>query len=384
MKKTIICRYGEIYLKGNNKYFFESVLVKNVRASLSDFSCKFEKMQNRLVVTNFSENDEELITERLKKVFGLHSISISYEVESDPEIIKQTALKIAPSKGSFRVSVRRANKKFPIPSTQFAGEIGGYVLEHNPLLTVDLHNPEFVIEVDIREGNTTFVFSEKILCAGGMPVGTSGMGTVMLSGGIDSPVAAYQMAKRGMSLTAVHFHSFPYTSEMAKQKVVDLAEILSDYTGKFNLLVVPFTKIQQAIHEKCPAEFMITIMRRFMMRISERLSKKYGSGAIITGESLGQVASQTVESITCTGSVVDVPVFRPLIGMDKSDIIEIARKIGTYETSILPYEDCCTVFLPKYPVIKPKLDVIERAEAALDIEPLIQEAIDGIEIIEIS
>ena len=383
MKKAIICRFGEVYLKGKNRNYFESVLVKNVRVALTDYECKYLRMQNRLIITDFSVDDEEYIVSALTKVFGLHSISIAYEVESNPESIFAAVDNIVPAQGSFRVNVRRANKKFPIPSTEFAGKVGGHVLSQNPALTVDLHTPDSVIEVDIREGNTSFVFSEKIPCAGGMPVGTAGIGTVMLSGGIDSPVAAYQMAKRGMSLLGIHFHSFPYTSEMAKQKVVDLAGIIGGYAGKFDLHVVPFTEIQQAIHEHCPAEYMITIMRRFMMRISERIAKAHGSGAIITGESLAQVASQTVESITCTGSVATIPVFRPLIGFDKSDIIEIARKIGTYDTSILPYEDCCTVFLPEHPVIKPKLEQIERAESALDVETLIEKAMSNVEVIHI-
>lgn len=383
MKRAIICRYGEVYLKGKNRNYFESVLVKNIRTALSDIECRYLRMQNRLIITEFAENDTDELVQRLTKVFGLHSVSVAYEVESTPDDIFSAVDNIIPESGSFRVNVRRANKRFPIPSTEFAGKVGGHVLGKNHSLTVDLHEPDHIIEIDIREGNTTFVFSEKIPCAGGMPVGTAGVGTVMLSGGIDSPVAAYQMAKRGMSLLGVHFHSFPYTSEMAKQKVVDLAGIIGRYAGKFNLHVVPFTEIQQAIHEHCPAEYMITIMRRFMMRIAERIGKQNGSGAIITGESLAQVASQTVESITCTGSVATVPVFRPLIGFDKSDIIEIARRIGTYDTSILPYEDCCTVFLPEHPVIKPKLELIEKAESALDVEALIEKAMSNVEIIEI-
>lgn len=383
MKKAIICRYGEVYLKGKNRNYFESVLVKNIRTALNEFECKYLRMQNRLIITDFSEDVESELVDKLTKVFGLHSISVALEVESNPDDIMLAVDEIVPSSGSFRVNVRRANKRFPVPSTEFAGKVGGHVLSKNHSLTVDLHNPDHVIEVDIREGNTTFVFSEKIPCAGGMPVSTAGVGTVMLSGGIDSPVAAYLMAKRGMSLVGVHFHSFPYTSEMAKQKVVDLAEIVSAYAGHFKLYVVPFTEIQQAIHEHCPAEYMITIMRRFMMRISERIAKQNGSGAIITGESLAQVASQTVESITCTGSVANVPVFRPLIGFDKSDIIDIARKIGTYETSILPYEDCCTVFLPEHPVIKPKLESIEKSESVLDVEALIAKAMQNVELIEI-
>ena len=383
MKRAIVCRYGEVYLKGKNRNYFESVLVKSIRTALSDVECKYLRMQNRLIITDFEDNDTDYMLSKLTKVFGLHSVSLAYEIQSTPDDILSAVDMIIPETGSFRVNVRRANKKFPMQSTEFAGKVGGHVLSRNHNLTVDLHNPDSVIEVDIREGNTTFVFSEKIPCAGGMPVGTAGIGTVMLSGGIDSPVAAYQMAKRGMSLLGVHFHSFPYTSDMAKQKVIDLAGIIGQYAGKFSLCIVPFTEIQQAIHEHCPAEYMITIMRRFMMRISQRIAESRGSGAIITGESLAQVASQTVESINCTGSVATIPVFRPLIGCDKTDIIEIARKIGTYDTSILPYEDCCTVFLPEHPVIKPKLELIERAESVLDVESLIEKAMSNIEVVEI-
>ena len=286
------------------------------------------------------------------------------------------------SEGTFRVTVNRAYKKFPIQSAKFAAQIGGVILEKFPKLKVNLTEFDQEICIDIRENSKTYLYSEIINGQDGMPVGTSGKGIVLLSGGIDSPVAAYRMAKRGMDLLYLHFHSFPYTSLQAKEKVITLAKTLKKYSYAGKMLVVPFTKIQQEIHEKCPAEFMITIMRRFMMRIAEKLSKKYGCGAIITGESLGQVASQTLESINVTNSVVNIPVFRPLIGMDKTEIIDIAKKIDTFETSILPYEDCCTVFLPKFPVIKPKLEIIERAESALCVWELIDEVVDQIEIIE--
>lgn len=383
MKKVILVRYGEIYLKGNNRSFFESVLARNIKLAISGFDCELKQSQSRYTVENYDQEDEKKIIKALTNVAGIHSISPAYVVTSTEEEIKEYVVKLVKSgEGTFRVSVNRADKKFPINSTQFAGRVGGWILEKFPTLKVNLTEFNQEICVDIRENSKTYLYSEVILGQDGMPVGTSGKGMVLLSGGIDSPVAAYRMAKRGMELSYLHFHSFPYTSIQAKEKVVSLAKILKKYTNASKMMVVTFTKIQQEIHEKCPAEFMITIMRRFMMRIAEKLSEKYGCGAIITGESLGQVASQTMESITVTNSVVKLPVFRPLIGMDKTEIIDVAKKIDTFETSILPYEDCCTVFLPKFPVIKPKLEVIEKAESALDVWGLIDEVIENIEVVE--
>lgn len=383
MEKVILIRYGEIYLKGNNRYFFESILARNIKMAISGFDCVMKQSQSRYTVENYDSADEKKIIKALTNVSGIHSISPAFVVNTVEDEIKEYVTKLVkPEGGAFRVTVNRADKKFPINSTQFAARVGGWILEKFPKLKVNLTEFEQEICVDIRENSKTYLFSEVIDGQDGMPVGTSGKGMVLLSGGIDSPVAAYRMAKRGMDLHYVHFHSFPYTSLQAKEKVVTLAKILKKYTYAGKMLVIPFTKIQQEIHEKCPAEFMITIMRRFMMRIAEKLSEKYGCGAIITGESLGQVASQTLESITVTNSVVKLPVFRPLIGMDKTEIIDVARKIDTFETSILPYEDCCTVFLPKFPVIKPKLEIIEKAESALDVWGLIDEVIGGLEIIE--
>ncbi len=383
MKKVILIRYGEIYLKGNNRYFFESMLIRNIKRAISDFSCDFKQSQSRYAIENYDAQDEKRIIKALKCVAGIHSISPAIQTETDIASIEECAVTLVKrAEGTFRVTVNRADKKFPINSTQFAAKVGGAILQKYPSLKVKLIDSEQEIFVDIRENGKTYLYSEIISGQDGMPIGTSGKGVVLLSGGIDSPVAAYRMAKRGMELTYLHFHSFPYTSLQAKEKVVSLAKILKKYALTDKLLVVPFTEIQQAIHENCPAEFMITIMRRFMMRIAENIAKKNSCGTIITGESLGQVASQTLESITVTNSVVKLPVFRPLIGMDKTEIIDVAKQIDTFETSILPYEDCCTVFLPKYPVIKPKIEVIERAESSLDIESLIEKAIDNIEVIE--
>jgi thiamine biosynthesis protein ThiI len=258
--------------------------------------------------------------------------------------------------------------------------LGGKLLElYAKNIKVNVKNPDFTVYVDIREDGKTFVYTDVVHCISGMPVGSAGKGLLLISGGIDSPVAGYMMAKRGMKLDCLHFHSFPYTGEAAKEKVVELAKKVGEYNGGINLYVVSFTHIQEAIHKHCPEEFMITIMRRFMMRIAERLAKQQNDQAIITGESLGQVASQTIESMTSSNSVVTMPVLRPLVAFDKIDIIEIARKIDTYETSILPYEDCCTVFLPKFPAIKPNLERVQRAESRLDIDALIDEAFANVE-----
>ncbi len=381
--KVIIIRYSEIHLKGNNRDFFESALIANIKLVLKDYTYEFTRSNARYVIRNFDEMLLDELVDAIKNVFGVHSLSVAEEVESSYDNISRAALLYAPSSGSFKVSTNRADKRFPMQSMKLSAEIGGDILDKNPNLTVDLFNPDHTVNIDIRENGKTFVFSEVIKAVNGMPVGTGGKGIVMLSGGIDSPVAAYMMAKRGMSLRAVHFHSFPYTSMQARQKVLDLARIVKKYTLRMTVDVVSFTEIQTAIHEKCPEEYMITIMRRFMMRIAERIAKNTGSGAVITGESLGQVASQTLESITSTNSVATIPVFRPLIGFDKDEIIEISQRIGAFETSILPYEDCCTIFLPKRPVTKPRLSAVEKVESALDVETLVNNALRNIETVTI-
>lgn len=381
--KVLIIRYSEIHLKGNNREFFESALVSNIKHVLQKFQYEFARSNARYIIKNFDETDLEDIIDAVKNVFGVHSLSIAEEVPTDLKQISAAALAFAPTKGTFKVNTNRADKRFPMSSMQISAEVGGDVLEANPQLKVDLYNPQHVINIDIRENGKSFVYGETIKAVNGMPVGTGGKGIVMLSGGIDSPVAAYMMAKRGMTLRAVHFHSFPYTSMQARQKVLDLAKIIKKYTLRMTVDVVSFTEIQTAIHEKCPEEYMITIMRRFMMRIAERIAKIHGAGAVITGESLGQVASQTLESITSTNSVATIPVFRPLIGFDKDEIIEISQKIGTFETSILPYEDCCTIFLPKRPVTKPRIEQVLKVESVLDVDALVNNALDSIETITI-
>ncbi len=381
--KVIIIRYSEIHLKGNNREFFESALVSNIKSVLKDFRYEFSRSNARYVIRNFDETLTDDIVDAVKNVFGVHSLSIAEEVPSDLNAISQAALKFLPSSGTFKVNTNRADKRFPVHSMDVSAQIGGDLLEANPSLKVDLYNPEHTVFVDIRENGKTFVYGETIKAVNGMPVGTGGKAIVMLSGGIDSPVAAYMMAKRGMTLRAVHFHSFPYTSMQARQKVLDLAKLLKKYTLHMTVDVVSFTEIQTAIHEKCPEEYMITIMRRFMMRIAERIAKMHGAGAVITGESLGQVASQTLESITSTNSVATIPVFRPLIGFDKDEIIEISQKIGTFDMSILPYEDCCTIFLPKRPVTKPRLEHVLRVESVLDVDALVDNAMQNIETVTI-
>ncbi len=386
MKKAIIIRYCEIHLKGKNRSYFEKMLVKNIKNSLNGLNFDFIEMHNRYLIENFDESELPIIETKLKKIAGIHNYSLSYVVENNYSQIEQTVLTILDGKkGTFKIETNRADKNFTPNSMEVSKLLGGSVLSKFPKeLSVKVKNPDYTVYVDIREDGKTLIYLDTINCMSGMPVGSSGNGLLLISGGIDSPVAGYLMAKRGMKINCLHFHSFPYTGEAAKNKVEQLTSLLSEYNGgNINLNVVSFTKIQEEIHKKCPPEFMITMMRRFMMRIAEKFAKKNKLQAIITGESLGQVASQTIESITSSNSVVSMPVLRPLIALDKLEIIDIANKIGTYETSILPYEDCCTVFLPKYPAIKPDLNKVIASEQKLDVESLIEEALANIEVIEL-
>lgn len=381
MEKCIIVRYCEIYLKGKNRGYFEKLLQTNIQNALSGISHKLKVMHSRYLIENYNEDEYNLIIEKLKKVAGVHTISPAMVVDSDYGAIKEVAFELCKDRsGTFKVETNRADKTFPLDSMSVSRNLGGDILENFPNLKVDVKNPSFVVNVDIREDGKTFVYNEIIRCLSGMPVGSAGRGLLLISGGIDSPVAGYLTCKRGMKVDCLHFHSFPYTGEAAKQKVIDLTKRIGDFNGGINLYIVSFTHIQEAIHKNCPEEFMITLMRRFMMRIAERLAKRLGDQAIITGESLGQVASQTIESITSSNSVVEnLPVLRPLIMFDKLDIIEISKKIDTYDISVLPYEDCCTVFLPKFPAIKPNLEKVIQAESRLNVEELIAEALDNIE-----
>ncbi len=375
MEKVIIVRYCEIHLKGKNRGYFEKIFMMNLEKALAGIRHEIRKPSGRYIVENFDQTRTEEILEKLSRVFGTHTLSSAYKVPAELEMIYDAVKKIAPESGSFKVITNRANKSFPLNSMQLNAEIGGRLLQDFPNLSVDVHAPQHEICIDIRENGDALIFSGHIKGAGAMPMGTSGKGVLLLSGGIDSPVAGYMIAKRGMVLEALHFHSYPYTNMQAREKVEELARILSGYTGGMTLHVVSVTHIQEAIHKHCPAEMMITLLRRFMMRIAERLAEQVGGQCIITGESLGQVASQTIEGMTSSGSVVEnLPILRPLVGFDKTEIIERAREIGTFETSIQPYEDCCTVFLPKHPLIRPKMEDVLRAEQKLDVEALLEEA----------
>ena len=381
MQSAVIIRYCEIHLKGKNRSYFEKLLKENIKNAVKDIQCDFVAMHSRYLLENFKDEDLPLIEEKLKKTAGIHSYSIACVVESNIEnIYGAVSLLLKDKSGTFKIITNRADKTFSPDSMQTSVLLGGRALEeYGDNLRVDVKDPQISVFVDIREDGKTFVYTQTIHCMSGMPVGSAGKGLLLISGGIDSPVAGYMMCKRGMRLDCLHFHSFPYTGEAAKEKVKTLAAKLAEYNGGINLYVVAFTHIQEEIHKHCPEEYMITIMRRFMMRIAERLANDKGAQAIITGESLGQVASQTIESITSSNSVVTMPVLRPLIAFDKIDIIDIARKIDTYETSILPYEDCCTVFLPKFPAIKPNLEKVKKAEAKLDVQSLTEEALKSIE-----
>ena len=385
MKKVIIIRYSEIYLKGKNRGFFEKAFEKNLTQALKDVPHELIKNSGRYLVQNFYEEDSELIIEKLKKVFGVHTISLAYETSSDLDSIFEAVKLQARPSGTFKVESHRGDKKYPLTSVEISKEMGARLLAYaKGALSVDVHKPSFSIRVDIRENGKALVFGDFIEGANGMPVGTAGKGLLLLSGGIDSPVAGYMMAKRGMNVDCLHFHSYPYTNMQAKEKVVDLARILSEYTCGTKLCTVSVTHIQEAIHEKCKPELMITLLRRFMYRIAERHAKRIGATCLITGESLGQVASQTIEGITSSNSVVEqLPVLRPLIGFDKNEIIDKSVKMGAYETSILPFEDCCTVFLPDFPAIRPKLSEILKEEEKLDVEGLIEEAFTSLERIEL-
>ena len=382
MEKVIILRYSEIHLKGKNRCYFERVFTVNVEKSLKGIKHELRVISGRYLIENFDESCIDEILSRLEKVFGIHSFSVAYKVPSDLENIFEAAKTVCQPNGTFKVDTHRADKTYYLNSPQINTEIGGKLLELFNELTVDVHKPSQVINIDVRENGTTLVFGKFNKGAGGMPVGTSGKGLLLISGGIDSPVAGHMIARRGMTVDCIHFHSYPYTNMLARDKVEELAKVLSSYTLGTHLNIISVTHIQEEIHKKCNGEFMVTLLRRFMMRLSERVAKKIGAQCLITGESLGQVASQTVEGMTSSNSVVEsLPVLRPLCGFDKDEIIERSKQIGAYEISIQPYEDCCTVFLPKHPVIKPTLKSVLEEEAKLDIEALLKEAMSTLETI---
>ena len=383
MEQVILVRFGEIFLKGENKGWFERVLLSRLRAALEGVACSVEKTRGRYLVSGYDPADEPRLIGRIRKVFGIHSLSPAVRVPTDLDEIFRAADEMLPA-GTFKVETNRADKRFPMRSVEISRALGGRLLDARPGRSVDVHRPAHVVSVDMREDGSTYVFTKVVPCERGMPYGTGGKGVLLLSGGIDSPVAGYLMAKRGMELVGLHFHSYPYTSEMAREKVLSLARILCEYVGSMRLYVVSVTEIQTEIHAKCHNNFLITILRRFMMRIASKIAERERAQALITGESLAQVASQTAESIVVTNAVATCPVLRPLIGTDKQDIVEISKAIGAFETSIQPYEDCCTVFLPKNPVTHPRLDPVRKEEEKLDVDALVSRAMDTLEVLEIT
>ena len=395
---AFVIKYAEIGVKGKNRYIFEDALVSQIKRALSGCDGKFSisKVAGRIYVAAEGFDFDETVS-ALKTVFGITGICPAVSIGRDgennlpgvddlcKEVISFVDGVYPDKKKTFKVKVRRVDKSYPLDSMELAAEIGGRILDAFPEMTVDVHEPQILINVEVREQIN--IFSEIIPGPGGMPMGTAGKAMLLLSGGIDSPVAGYMIAKRGVELEAVYFNAPPYTSEKAKQKVVDLAGVIAKYTGKVKLHVINFTDIQMYIYEKCPHEELTIIMRRYMMRIADMLAGESGCMGLITGESIGQVASQTMQSLICTGEVVtDIPVYRPLIAFDKQDIVDISYKIDAYETSILPYEDCCTIFVAKHPVTKPRADIIRRHEELLNekIDELVKVALETDEVIEVS
>ncbi|CEK36037.1 tRNA uracil 4-sulfurtransferase ThiI [Paraclostridium sordellii] len=387
MYNIAIVKYGEIGVKGKNRYIFENKLIKNIKSMLSPLG-KFNvyKEYGRIYVDlgEFAEEYEEVL-EEIKKVFGVVGVCPGIRAEKDYDKLKELALKLLDEKieegsKSFKVTSRRGDKSLPLTSQEMSKDIAGFlVFNVKDRIKVDVRNPETTIHCEYRQ-NHVMVYSDTVPGYGGLPVGTNGRAMSLLSGGIDSPVASWMVAKRGVEIEAIHFHSYPFTSEKSQEKVRDLAQILAKYCGKVRLHKVNILEIQKAIGVSCKEEEMTIISRRFMMKIAQRVGEMRFCDALVTGESIGQVASQTIQGLTCTNAAITLPVFRPLIAMDKSEIIDIAQKIGTFETSVIPEEDCCTVFSPKSPVTKPKLDRIERSESALDVEKLIKDAIDNMEV----
>ena len=387
MYKAFLIKYGEIGVKGKNRYIFEDALVKQIRYALKDIEGAFEvsKENGRIYATANAEFDYDEAVSALQRVFGIIGICPVVQIEDNgfddlaEQVIKYINMAYPDKNFTFKVNARRARKNYPMDSMEINMELGGRILDAYPELKVDVHNPDVLLQVEIR--NVINIYSVEIAGQGGMPIGTAGKAMLLLSGGIDSPVAGYMISKRGVSLEATYFHAPPYTSERAKQKVVDLARIVSKYSGPITLNVVNFTDIQLAIYEKCPHDELTIIMRRYMMKIAEHLAKESGCLGLITGESIGQVASQTMHSLYCTNEVCTLPVFRPVIAFDKQDIIDISERIGTYETSIQPFEDCCTIFVAKHPVTKPNLNIIKNDEHHLDdvIDELMKKALDTVE-----
>lgn len=388
-KKLYLVRCGEVALKGMNKPYFERILLERVKSALKCYDeCDAKWIDGLMFVRVSNEIPEDEVLKKCTKVFGVASASVAIECEKDIDEIGKKAAKymqeIIEKEGikTFKVKGKRADKSFEIKSPEIGRIVGAIVLKECKVLTVDVHNPDVTLTVDVRR-EAAYIFRDKISGFGGLPLGTNGKGLILMSGGIDSPVAAFMMAKRGMTIEAVHYHSYPYTSPRAQEKVEDLVKVLAGYMGTIKMHVINLLPIQEEIVKNCPEDETTLHVRRFMMRIAEQIAIKNKNMMLITGEDLGQVASQTAEALVVTDSVVSMPVMRPLIAMDKVDIIDKAKEIGTYDISIQPYEDCCTVFLPKHPVTKPKISKIEKSEAKLDIEKLVKSAVLSEEIIEI-
>ncbi|MGI9953316.1 tRNA uracil 4-sulfurtransferase ThiI [Moorellaceae bacterium AZ2] len=382
MYSTLLVRYGEISLKGKNRSEFEQRLLANIDTALAGLPPrKIRKTFGRIFIE--LKEDWEEVRERLQRVFGVVSFSPVVEAPLDIAAIRERALYVLQNTPghTFKVETKRSNKGFPYKSPEINHLVGGYLLARTGQ-KVDVHTPDRVVHLEIRDDGA-YIYSQIIPGPGGLPVGITGRGVLLLSGGLDSPVAGWLGLKRGLELTGLHFHSFPFTSERSKEKVIELGRVLARYAGGFRLVVAHFTAIQKAIRQSCPEELYVTVMRRMMFRIAEKVAHREGALALLTGESLGQVASQTLESIAVINSVVELPVLRPVISWDKTEIVELARKIGTYEISIQPYEDCCTLFVPRHPATKPRLEKVEKAEENLDVEGLVQKCLENLEIIEI-
>ena len=378
MEKLILIKYGELTTKKDNRKLFINKLENNIKSLLKNYDIKIKKDRVRMYIVT-SKVDE--VSEKLQKIFGIHSVVICYKTTQDVEDIKAKVKEVLDKEkfSTFKVNTRRADKNFPIHSMDFNNLIGGFVLKNYPV-KVDVHNPELLLNIEIRlEG--VFIYTNELLGGGGYPVGVQGKGLLMLSGGIDSPVAGYMALKRGIDIECLYFESPPHTSMEAKNKVLKLANILNDYSGNIKVHVVPFTNIQETIYRFCPEDYMITIMRRMMYRIAHKFAKMHKIPIIVNGESVGQVASQTITSMSVINEVTNMPIIRPVACLDKLEIIEIAKKIGTYETSILPFEDCCTIFVPKHPVINPKLEKCVLAESKFNFDKMIDECIENIETI---
>ena len=385
MNDIILLKLGELVLKGLNRHNFEEKLMSNARRRLQSCGGRF-KVTTKQSITYVEPLEDACDMDRafaaMKMVFGAAGVCRCRACEKDKDVMLSAiqeflAPQLAAAK-TFKVECKRSDKAFPLNSIQLAQYLGGELDELYPHLTAEMHHPDLTVYVEVRD-DAAFIHGNTEQGAGGLPVGMAGKAVSLLSGGIDSPVASWMMAKRGLSLEMVHYFSYPYTSEEAKQKVLDLAKILTPWIGRTVVHVVPFTAIQEELRRSCPEELFTILMRRFMMRIAAAVAERTGAGALVTGESLGQVASQTMEAMQCTGGAIDLPVFRPVIGMDKEEIIRISRRINTFETSILPYEDCCTVFTPRHPKLKPAIAECEAAEAVLDVEGLVKAAVDGIE-----